>query len=834
MATGLSLPGDGLSLVGDLGPTGATGATGPNSITINTTTTSGGATGRVLYDTGTVVGELTTTGQGTTLALNNNPVFTGSTAGSSMMRLQDNLGVTFIQMQWNAGSSGSMGEIRFPTNITGVTARAPFTIIASQGYFNGLIDPTMTWGYNQGVGGVLITATEPGLAWTVEGDYNDGATGATGNKMETYVAYSPTGGGQTRPLFFQFNRDTNRLVTSTIEGNPLNVNDDLGVSAATIQPGQLKVFATTGVDTNLIIGATAGHGSNLNLGIVGNDLYYVIGAGTTGTASHTLGGVGIFSIWNNPAGGGAGAAMSIGVADNNAVLTVANSGFAAVLGLVVRGKSGQSGDLFNIQDSSSNVKVFSLAAGTFGLTNAINLGWTSSATASGALDVLLGRNAAASLRLGAADVDTAPVAQILGVQGSLTGGTINIAGATFTIQSSAGKGSALGGGFDFQTTRVGASGTIRNTFVSAFTVSGAGAAAVSTTGATAMAVGPSGATNPVFTIDASTASQASGIKITGGASGGTAAIAVIDTGTNTPLTIDAKGSGVVALAGTSTGNVTSGAAMVITSAGATSLAVGPSGSTNPAFTVDSSTASAKSGIKFTAGVSGGTAAMAVIDAGTNTNLTIDGKGSGTITLAGTSTGSVKMGAATVVTSAGATALAVGAGGTTNPVFSLDASTASQANGIKFTGGISGGTAAMVVIDSGTNTNLTIDGKGSGQVVINATATGVTKVGNGLTVVGTFQQTSGAFQNITAAGGPTTYTATFSPAVTAYTQGAVYFIQCNSSNAGTAPTININGLGAKTVVKRASTALAAADWLTGAVGIFYYDSTNLQLLNPVVN
>lgn len=541
----------------------------------------------------------------------------------------------------------------------------------------------------------------------------------------------------------------------SLPGDGLSLVGDLGPTGPTGSAGPTGATGSagatgaTGATGSSVTGATGPTGpGTINSGLTGQAAFFAAsGVTLSGAAGVTFSGTG--STATASFGGSILAADGVAGTPSYSFASSTAAGFFLSAGPIVSCSEPlnlTSGNYFSLNLAND----MQLHATKFGLARSNNavIGWAAS-NASGALDTLFTAPAAATIHMGAADIDTAPVAQTLGVQGALTGGTINVAGAAWTFQSSGGKGSASGGDIVFQTTRPGVSGTIKNAFATAFSISAVGAVAVSTTGATAMAVGPSGATNPVFTIDASTASQAAGVKITGGASGGTAAIAVIDTGTNT-------------------------------------------------------------------------------------NLTIDGKGSGTITLAGTSTGSVKMGAATVVTSAGATALAVGPAGTTNPVFSLDASTASQANGIKFTGGISGGTAAMVVIDSGTNTNLTIDGKGTGQVVINGTATGVTKVGNGLTVVGAFTQTSGAFQNITAAGGPTTFTATFSPAVTAYTTGAVYFIQCNSSNAGTAPTININGLGAKTVVKRASTALAAADWLTGAVGIFYYDGTNLQLTNPVVN
>lgn len=74
----------------------------------------------------------------------------------------------------------------------------------------------------------------------------------------------------------------------------------------------------------------------------------------------------------------------------------------------------------------------------------------------------------------------------------------------------------------------------------------------------------------------------------------------------------------------------------------------------------------------------------------------------------------------------------------------------------------------------------------------------------------------------------------SPAVIALTTGCLYLIQANITNTTTAPTLNINGLGAKTIVKRAATALAAGDYVANMMCLFIYDGTNMELLNPVVN
>lgn len=83
-----------------------------------------------------------------------------------------------------------------------------------------------------------------------------------------------------------------------------------------------------------------------------------------------------------------------------------------------------------------------------------------------------------------------------------------------------------------------------------------GAVNVTTAAADALAIGLNGATNPAFQVDASTASMATGVKITGKAAAAGCALAVISSGTNENLTIDAKGSGTVTINGTATGGIT--------------------------------------------------------------------------------------------------------------------------------------------------------------------------------------------------------------------------------------------------------------------------------------
>lgn len=181
-------------------------------------------------------------------------------------------------------------------------------------------------------------------------------------------------------------------------------------------------------------------------------------------------------------------------------------------------------------------------------------------------------------------------------------------------------------------------------------VSATGPITGTSTSASALAVGANGATNPVIKVNANTASVATGVTIVGAAAAGGVALAAISSGTDESVTFDAKGSGTVTINGTATGAISLAratgvtGALTVTSASASSLAVGRLGATTPAFSVDSATGTQVTGIKVTGGAAAGTVAVAVVG-GTNENLTIDSNGSGTITLNGTGTGNIVLGRA---------------------------------------------------------------------------------------------------------------------------------------------------------------------------------------------
>ena len=74
-----------------------------------------------------------------------------------------------------------------------------------------------------------------------------------------------------------------------------------------------------------------------------------------------------------------------------------------------------------------------------------------------------------------------------------------------------------------------------------------------------------------------------------------------------------------------------------------------------------------------------------------------------------------------------------------------------------------------------------------------------------------------------------YLATVTPApLSGYPVGMVVNFKPNADNA-VSPTLNVNGLGAKSIVKNGTTPLAAVDLKNGEVVTLIYDGTNFQLV-----
>lgn len=79
----------------------------------------------------------------------------------------------------------------------------------------------------------------------------------------------------------------------------------------------------------------------------------------------------------------------------------------------------------------------------------------------------------------------------------------------------------------------------------------------------------------------------------------------------------------------------------------------------------------------------------------------------------------------------------------------------------------------------------------------------------------------------------TYVITLSPAPTAYTAGMTISFKANTANTGAA-TLNVNSLGAKTIVKNYNVTLANNDIKANQIIEVVYDGTNFQMISPISN
>lgn len=115
---------------------------------------------------------------------------------------------------------------------------------------------------------------------------------------------------------------------------------------------------------------------------------------------------------------------------------------------------------------------------------------------------------------------------------------------------------------------------------------------------------------------------------------------------------------------------------------------------------------------------------------------------------------------------------------------------------------------------------------------------------GLIAISTWAQTlingsrtiAGPVNYCSDAGSTDAYACSLSPAITAYVTGAIYHFRANTANTGAA-TLNLNGLGAKTIVKVAggvTTALADNDIRANQGVTVMYDGTNLQMQSTLGN
>ena len=136
--------------------------------------------------------------------------------------------------------------------------------------------------------------------------------------------------------------------------------------------------------------------------------------------------------------------------------------------------------------------------------------------------------------------------------------------------------------------------------------------------------------------------------------------------------------------------------------------------------------------------------------------------------------------------------------------------------------------------TGLSTAITKDGQTT--VTANIPLAGFKITGLGAATVGTdavrYSQIQSGTDKLITVTGTDTLTGTMTPALTAYAAGNQFSFVAANTNTG-AVTINIDGVGVKSITKNGTTALVAGNIVANSVVLIEYDGTRFQLLNVVV-
>jgi len=133
--------------------------------------------------------------------------------------------------------------------------------------------------------------------------------------------------------------------------------------------------------------------------------------------------------------------------------------------------------------------------------------------------------------------------------------------------------------------------------------------------------------------------------------------------------------------------------------------------------------------------------------------------------------------------------------------------------------------------TGLSTAITKDGQTTITANIPFGSNKITGLGSGTAAtdaanLGQVQSTAAKLITVT---GTDTITGSMSPALTAYAAGQLFYFVSAGANTGPV-TINIDSLGAKSITRDGSTALAAGDINSGEVVVVIYDGTRFQMIN----
>lgn len=213
---------------------------------------------------------------------------------------------------------------------------------------------------------------------------------------------------------------------------------------------------------------------------------------------------------------------------------------------------------------------------------------------------------------------------------------------------------------------------------------------------------------------------------------------------------------------------------------------------------------------------------------------------GNVTISGTLSAASESITSEIITTANANAFAVGPAGTTNPTFNVDTSTASAATGLNVKSAAAGSRVALSVLSSASNESMSIDAKGTGQILmaaLNAGETGV-QIGDTATLATAVltvknQNALGFAVGLGGATNPAfsvdTSTASSATGVNVKSAAAAGGVAVTVTSSGTDENLTIDAKGAGTVTLQSAVVAAAGGAQAsgvriGSIGVGFFTGT----------
>jgi hypothetical protein len=428
--------------------------------TIAAGTWNGSVIGTAYGGAGTVNGMMRANGSGTVSAAvaGTHYVAPGALTGTGLTMATNRL------LGRTTASSGAVEEISLGANLSLNSTTLSVTAPGSNGQalFN-----------NSGALGAISGATSDGTNMTL----GSGNLRATSPRITTQI--SDANGNPVLKL--------DPVASATEALTITNAVAEDTIYAIVYEPAQT---AATRAGTALYFGASnAIAGSSTAGAAVGGDLVFAAGGARRLTSGNARGGDVAVLLGYGVGTGRQGALNIQNIVPGNAILNfnALGAGFAS--------------------DLANTLQVFTNGYGSGGVnfhyqhgvvtTNGLGYGLSSGTTSDAMPDVFIGRAGAANPKFGFADSAT-PVAQTFSVE-NVAAGNNNTAGVNTIYKGSASTGNLDGGGFIWQTTPLGSSGSSQNAYAEKMRLTGAGLLAFGGVTGSNVALKPNGTTLQVRT-----------------------------------------------------------------------------------------------------------------------------------------------------------------------------------------------------------------------------------------------------------------------------------------------------------------------------------------------